>query len=147
MIIVAALLIPRFGPALITAIVGTVAGVGTMSLVAGLVIELVFFIARALRKRGGKDPIKPGDRAGLYWSIIAAIGVGLASYAILFTVKEFTALPMSLILAGLGIRLVAGVLYGWLAYAIVRALLNAGFDPIGPVRRGSARQVDAGASN
>ena len=138
MIIVAALLIPRFGPALITAIVGTVAG---------LVIELVFFIARALRKRGGKDPIKPGDRAGLYWSIIAAIGVGLASYAILFTVKEFTALPMSLILAGLGIRLVAGVLYGWLAYAIVRALLNAGFDPIGPVRRGSARQVDAGASN
>lgn len=146
MIIVAALLIPRFGSALITSIVGTIAGVGTMSLVGGLVVELVFFIARTIRKRGGKGTLEPGDRAGLSWSIVAGIGVGLVSYAILFTVKEFTALPVGLILAGLRIRLVAAVVYGWLSYIIVQALLNAGFDPIGPGRRTRVPQVDTGDS-
>lgn len=135
MILVAAILVPRAGAALLTSLIGTIAGVGTMSLMAGIVIELVFLIARAIRRRRGTEP-EVGDRRDLWISIVAAVLVGAMSFAMLFAIKEFQALTPSLMSLGIVVRIVAGIAYGALAYAIVRGLLRAGFDPIGPGRKG-----------
>lgn len=138
MILVAALLVPRAGAALLTSVIGTLAGVGTMSLMAGIVIELVFISARAIqRRRGGIAEV--GDRSGLWVSIVAAVLVGAMSFGMLFAIKEFQALTPALMSLGIVVRIVAGLAYGALAYGIVRGLLGAGFDPIGPGRRKAGR--------
>ncbi|MGO3152352.1 MAG: hypothetical protein ACTIJJ_06990 [Galactobacter sp.] len=127
MILVAALLIPRFGPALITGLVGTAIGVGTMALVAAVCVEIVFALARlARRSKGG---LRPGDRAGLWWAMSAGILAGASSYSAMFTIQEFQDLPDSLQLLGLAIRIVTGALWGWLAHLIVLGLLKAGYRP------------------
>lgn len=133
-IIVAALLVQRPGAAVLTALIGTVAGVGAMSLMAGVVVEAVFLVGRAVRRRrrGAIAPV--GDRAELWLAVTAGILTGGMSYATLFTIQEFLALPAGLIVLGLVVRIVAGILYGWLAFAVVRGLLRAGFDPGGPRR-------------
>ena len=129
MIIVAALLIPRFGSALITGIVGAVVGVGTMALLAALVIEAVFALARWGRRRRNAEPAPVGDRSGLWWGIIAGVLAGVMSYGFMFTVREFRLLDGALMVVALLIRIVSGAVFGWLAYLIVQGLLRAGFDP------------------
>lgn len=135
MILVAALLVPRFGSALITGIVGAIVGVGTMALLAALVIELVFWLSRVTQRRRSGRVAEVGDRSGLWWSIVAGIAAGVMSYGFMFTVKEFLLLPGDLMLLALVIRILTGALFGWLAYVIVRGLLRAGFDPDGGAAR------------
>lgn len=132
LLIVAAILVPRLGSALIASLVATVGGIGTMALMAGIMVEIGFVIGRAVQRKRQGDIAPVGDRSWLLWSIIAGWLVGLNSYALLFTFKEFRELPAELMLAGLGVRLAAGLVYGWLSWVIVKGLLKAGFDPVGP---------------
>ncbi|MGB4779568.1 hypothetical protein [Microbacterium sp.] len=145
LLIVAAILVPHAGSALLASLVATVGGVGTMALMAGLMVEIAFLIARAVQRRRRGELAPPDDRSWLWWSIVAGWLVGLNSFALLFTFQEFLALPAGLMLAGLGVRLAAGLVYGWLGWLIVRGLLRAGFDPIG-TRKGRRLTAEEAAS-
>lgn len=132
-IIMASLLIPRFGSALITSIIGTIAGVGAMALLAGIVTEIVFAIARATQRRRLGLVEDPGARSGLPWAVLAGVLAGVMSYGFMFQVAEFRVLSGELMLIALAIRVVTGAVWGFLAYLIVRGLLRAGLkvDPSG----------------
>lgn len=137
MIVVAALLIPHFGAALITGVIGAAAGVGTQALLSAIMIAIVFAIARAVLHRRGQLPAV-GERPWLPWALLSAVAATLPSLAILFTIKEFLLLDAGYWFASLGLRLVTGVLFGYLAYVIVRGLLRAGFEPERPRRAATA---------
>lgn len=126
MIIVAALLVPRFGSALITGFIGAVVGVGTMALLAAIVIEAVFGLFRAQARRSGAE-VAVGARRTLWWAVTAGIAAGVMSYGFMFTVQEFRVLDAGLMLVALAVRIVTGALFGWLAWLITRGLLKAGF--------------------
>lgn len=144
LLIVAAILVPRAGSALLASLVATVGGIGTMALMAGIMVEIGFLIGRAVQRKRRGEIAPVGDRSWLWWSVIAGWFVGLNSFALLFTFQEFLALPPGLMLAGLGVRLVAGLIYGWLAWLIVKGLLKAGFDAAGP-RKGRRLTADEAA--
>jgi ABC-type thiamin/hydroxymethylpyrimidine transport system permease subunit len=127
-IILAGILIPRFGSALITSLIGAVVGIGSMAFVAGIVAEIVFTVARAQQRRRGTESAPAGDRRWLVWSIVAGIAIGLVSYGMMFTVAEFRLLSSDLMLLALGIRLVAGAAWGVIAYLLAKALLRAGLN-------------------
>lgn len=140
MLIVAAILVPRFGSALIAGVIGAVVGVGTMALFAAIVIELVFLLGRWLVRRRHEGTLPAiGDRTWLWWGMLAGVAAGVMSYGFMFTVREFLVLPGELMLAALGVRIVTGAIFGWLAWLIVKGLLRAGFEPDAGRRRGRAR--------
>ncbi|MGO1567259.1 hypothetical protein [Brachybacterium sp. AOP35-5H-19] len=147
LLIVASLLVPRFGSALIASLVGTVVGIGTMALMAGLMVEVGFAIARSVQRRTSGELAPFGDRRWLVWAMLAGCLVGLNSFALLFTFKEFQALPAGLMLAGLGVRIVAGIAYGWLAWVTVRGLLSAGLKLDGPSRRSVPAPSSSGSAS
>lgn len=127
-IIVAALLIPRAGAALITSVIGAVAGFGWTALVAGILIEAVFWIVR--RSRRG-EPALVLSRRDILAALITGLLLGLMNVAFMFVYQEFRLMDDGVKVLAVAARLVLGVLYALLAIWITRLMVRAGIDPEG----------------
>jgi hypothetical protein len=127
-ILIAPLLTQRAGTALLTSLVTAVAGFGGLALCAGIVIEASFLLTRALGGRGTALP-PPASRRWIGWAILAATLVSLMGFGFMFLYQEFLLLDEAVKLLALAVRLVLGVLYAWVAWALTGSVLRAGVDP------------------
>ena len=135
-IIAAALLVQRSGAALLTSFIGAVIGVGALSLCGGIVVEIVFLVARKL----GAAPARVTaaerarlPRSSLVIALISGVLVAAMMFGFMFLYKEFLLIPAELKIAAAAVRVALGLVYGWLAYVLVNALLRVGVDPQGVV--------------
>lgn len=127
-ILIAPLLTQRVGSALLTSVVTAVAGFGGLALCAGIVIEAAFVATRLLRGRSRAWP-SPRSAYWLGWAILAAVLASLLSFGFMFLYQEFLLLEGGVKLLALAVRIVIGVVYAWLAWAITIGLLRAGVNP------------------
>ena len=112
-VIMAVLLLRLPGAALVTGVIVAVAGGGMVLLAA--------VIAEAALLAGGR-----GRRPGVVWAIVVGMLIGVMTFAFMFVIPEFSAIDPGLKLLALGVRIVAGVVYGWLAVLLVERLRRAG---------------------
>lgn len=112
-VIMAPLLVRRSGAAAITGLIGAVGG-GGMAFLAALVVE-----ASVL-------PFRQGRRLQLPWAVTAGVLIGFMTFGFMFIIPEFNAISPGLKALALGVRVVTGIGYGWLAWLLVRSLNRAG---------------------
>lgn len=127
-ILIAPLLTQRVGTALITSIVATIAGFGSLALGAGIIVEAIFIATRQIKGHEREWPTakKP---YWLGWALLAATVTSIFSFALMFMYQEFQHLDTNLKLLALAVRILLGALYAWLAWATTKGLLRAGINP------------------
>lgn len=129
-ILIAPLLTQRVGAALLTSAVTAIIGFGGLALCAGVVVEAGFQLARWVRGRSGTLTWPPVSAPyWLIWALILSGLTGIMNFGFMFLFKEFLLLDPEVKLLALGVRVVLGVLYGWLSWLIARALLASGVNP------------------
>lgn len=111
--IMAMLLIKRMGAALIVGIIGALGG-GAAVLMAGTIVELLALL------------MLKSWRLPIWWAMLCGVLIGFASYGFMFSFPEFAVLGYELKLAALAARIVQGIIYGGLAFWLVKQLRKIG---------------------